>query len=118
MKKKAPILDGDDSALQVGRNIGERNIVTLLVQTKPRLPVGRKKCRIADSASQASDRSRIPRHFPDDRYSSDAEHDDDRENQPSAETRRPEAHCPSFFEYSAVTSSSIFDSFRFSSRRP
>src|SRR5262249_10872140 len=117
MEKKAPVFDSHDGALQIGRDLSERDIVTLLVETKPRLAVRREKCGVAHAASQAADRGGIPRHFPADATPDDAEQDDECQNQPAPETRRPEAHFPSFSRYRAATSSSILESFRFSSRR-
>src|SRR5262249_4787864 len=46
------ILDGDDRVLKVGRDLVERNVMTLLVEPEPRLTVGAVEHRVADAARQ------------------------------------------------------------------
>ena len=40
MDEEAVILDGDERVLQVGRDLGERHVVPLLVQAEPAAAVG------------------------------------------------------------------------------
>src|SRR5207247_838478 len=49
MQVKAPILDRNDGVLEVGRDLGEAYVVSLLVKAKPRAAVRAIKDRVADT---------------------------------------------------------------------
>jgi hypothetical protein len=50
VEKKPAILDGHDRALKVWRDVSERNVVTLLIETEPRLAVRGQERRVADTS--------------------------------------------------------------------
>jgi hypothetical protein len=71
--------------LHVGSDLGERDVVPLLVQTKPRLTVGPVEDGVADTTGQPVDGDRIARQPPDRRGAAGNEQDDERRRQPVPE---------------------------------
>ncbi len=82
MVKKPAVLDRHDRALQVRRNLAERDVVPLLVQVKPWLPVRAVEHRVADTAREAMDDHRVSRQPDRGDASADEQRDEQRKRDP------------------------------------
>ena len=60
MKKEPVILDGDKRVLQVDGDVGERDVLAVLVHAEPSTPVRREEPGVADPASQLVDGPGLP----------------------------------------------------------
>jgi hypothetical protein len=68
------VLDRDHGVLEVGRDLFERNVTTLVIEPEPRAAGGIVEDGVADAAVQAVDGPRVPR-----RPGAHHEHADDEE---------------------------------------
>ena len=82
MQEEPVVLDGDERVLQVGRDVGKRDVPPVLVHAEPASAVGREKPGVADAAPQLVDRPRLPQR---------PRHGDRREHDERAEDDRGDA---------------------------
>ena len=105
---EAAVFDGDDGVLQVGRDLVERDVVALLVETEPGFAIGAVEDGIADAARETVHRNGVARH-PDDRRRAAAgqQHDQDgrRPFRPAAGTENAQPSPPSSISSSAASCS-------------
>ena len=91
---EAVILDGDDGVLQVGGDLVQRDVVTLLVEAEPGLAVGAVEHGVADPARQPVHGDRVARQ-PDARHrAADDQRGDERQRDPVGDAARPQQVQP------------------------